>query len=126
VAGARTYKELLIWQRGMQIVEAVYSMTSDFPKSEVYGLTSQIRRSAVSVPSNVAEGYGRKSNGSFVQFLRISMGSLYELETQLLLSERIGYISDKELLGKLLVMIDDESKMINTFIKNIGPSKLTS
>lgn len=109
----------MIWQRGMDIAQAVYELSSGFPSHEVYSLTSQLRRSAVSVPSNIAEGYGRKSNGSFAQFLKISRGSLYELETQLLLAEKVKYIDNPTSLTDILTMIEEEGKMINTFLKKL-------
>ena len=119
MAGAQTYKELLIWQKGMELAETVYKITADFPTSEVYALTNQIRRSAVSVPSNVAEGYGRKSNASFAQYLRIARGSLYEMETQLILANRINYIKNDKLLDVAFTMIEEEGKMLNTFLKRL-------
>jgi len=77
----KTYRDLKVWQRSMDVVTNVYRTSRSFPPDEVYGLTSQIRRSAVSVPSNIAEGYGRGTTTDYVRFLRISVGSLYELQT---------------------------------------------
>ncbi|HEX3487622.1 MAG TPA: four helix bundle protein [Micropepsaceae bacterium] len=88
-----SYQDLRIWQESMSLAEACYRLTRDFPKEESFGLTSQIRRSAASIPANIAEGHGREHTRSFVQYLRISQGSLKELETHLLLSERVGVVS---------------------------------
>jgi len=90
----KTYKDLVIWQKAIDLVTEVYRVTARFPKEELYGLTSQIRRSAVSVPSNIAEGYGRKSTNDYIRFLQISMGSLYELQTQLQIARNLTFIGD--------------------------------
>ena len=90
------FRELKIWQRSMDLVVKVYKKTKTFPKEETFGITFQIRKSAVSVPSNIAEGAGRDSNQQFKHFLAISMGSDNELQTQIELSRRIGYITDED------------------------------
>jgi four helix bundle protein len=87
-----SYQNLVAWQRAMELVTDVYKVTRAFPKEEVYGLTSQLRRAAVSIPSNIAEGQGRKGDGEFRHFLRLSLGSLMEVETQIMISERLGYL----------------------------------
>jgi four helix bundle protein len=87
----RSYKELIAWQKAMDLVSDVYSVSQEFPRDEIYGLTSQVRRAAVSIPSNIAEGQGRRSPKEFVQFLRIARGSIAEVETQLLIAVRLGY-----------------------------------
>ncbi len=92
-----THKDLDVWKAAMEIAKLVYLITSKFPKEELYGLTQQIRRSAVSIPSNIAEGAARNSRKEFIQFLHISLGSLAELETQLLLSEKLGFLQIKEI-----------------------------
>ena len=89
----KTYRELVVWQRAMDFAEAVYRQTGQFPFEETYGLRSQVRRSAVSVPSNIAEGQGRRSTREFLHRLSIAHGSLLEAETQTLLSQRLGYLS---------------------------------
>src|SRR4030042_618477 len=89
----KTYRDLLVWQKSMVLVTEVYKTTRSFPKDELYGLASQMRRSATSIPSNIAEGYGRNSNSDYVRFLRITMGSLYELQTQLDISLNLGYVT---------------------------------
>jgi four helix bundle protein len=103
-------KELKIWNKAMELATEVYRVTADFPKEEKYGLTSQIRRAAVSVPSNIAEGAGRNSNKEFIQYLAISNGSSYELQTQLLLSKNFNLI-DGAALNLILDQIDQIQKM---------------
>lgn len=87
-----THKDLIVWQQSMDIAVDIYSITRDFPKSEEFGLVSQMRRAVVSIPSNIAEGYGRGSRKELQHFLEISVGSASELETQVLISKRIGYM----------------------------------
>ena len=103
-------QELKIWHKAMGLATDVYKATANFPKEEKYGLTSQIRRSAVSVPSNIAEGAGRNSDGEFCNFLGISNGSSYELQTQLMISSRLELIAE-ETLQPLLKTIDELQKM---------------
>jgi len=97
----KDYRELIAWQKGMDLVEMVYRMTDGFPRKEVYGLTSQIRRAVVSIPSNIAEGQARSTTRDFLNFLSIAMGSLKEAETQVLISQRLGYLSEPETSGLL-------------------------
>src|SRR5882762_5664925 len=87
------YRDLSVWQKAMDLTVETYRFSSSFPRSEVYGLTSQLRRAGVSVPSNVAEGYGRGSRKEYVQFLSVGQGSLKELETQMILAHRLGYVT---------------------------------
>jgi four helix bundle protein len=116
--GFKTYKDLKIWIKGIELVAEVYSATKQFPSEELYGLSSQMRRSAVSIPSNIAEGWGRESNKSFIQFLRISKASLFELETQIIIAFNLNYVS-QETRRIMEEMIEEEGKMINAFIKAI-------
>jgi len=88
----KTFRDLLVWQKSMALVTDVYRISTEFPRAEQFGLTSQIRRSAVSVPSNIAEGFGRKSTGDYVRFLNISEGSLYELQTQMEIARNLSYL----------------------------------
>jgi four helix bundle protein len=90
---AKKYSDLVAWQRAMDLVADIYRVSIEFPKSELYGLTSQLRRAAVSVPSNIAEGYGRSGRREFAHALSIALGSLAEVETQILIAERLGYIA---------------------------------
>ena len=107
----QNYRDLVVWQRAMDLVELTYGLTRQFPKEELFALTSQMRRAAISVPSNIAEGQGRGSNADFVRFLRIAYGSLRELETQYLIAQRLRYLDEPHLttvfgdaseVGKLL------------------------
>ena len=88
----KTHKDLDVWNKSVSLVTLVYEVTKSFPKDEIYGLTNQIRRSAVSIPSNIAEGSARQGNKEFAQFLYISLGSLSELETQLIIADNLKYI----------------------------------
>ena len=97
----RDYRDLLIWQTAMKLVKATYTATASFPAAEVYGLASQIRRSAVSVPSNIAEGHGRENDGDFRRFLAIARGSLAELQTQLILSGDLGFVDETAVATRL-------------------------
>ena len=114
------FQELLVWQRSMDITEKVYKISVDFPKEEKYGLTSQIRRSAVSIPSNIAEGAGRNTNGEFKNFLGIASGSSNELFTQLILSHRLDLVSEntvKPLLNELIEVQKMNYALIQKFSK---------
>lgn len=88
----KSYRDLQVWQKAMDLVVEVYHVTVRLPREEVYGLTAQVRRSAISVPSNIAEGHGRSATGDYLHHLSIAQGSLAELETQLMLTERLGYL----------------------------------
>lgn len=114
-----SYKDLLIWQRGMLIAEQVYELTQSFPSSEVYGITSQLRRAGVSIPSNIAEGFGRNATKSYINFIKIARGSLNELETQLILADRLNFTTNPDAFETLLKHIDEEGKMINSFINKL-------
>ena len=117
----RHYQELVAWQRAMEMVVAVYDVTKRFPREEVYGLTSQLRRSAVSVPSNIAEGQGRWGTGEFVQFLGVAHGSLQEAETQLLIAERLRYVT-MEALRCVLELIAETGRLINGLCRSLQTS----
>jgi four helix bundle protein len=97
----KTHKDLEIWKRGMNLVEQIYKTTKEFPKEEIYGLTSQLRRAAVSFPSNIAEGAARSSSREYVQFLYIALGSLSEVETQIIVAEKLKYLSSDKLLEEV-------------------------
>jgi len=114
----KNYKDLDIWKRSIGVVENIYKITKNFPKEEMYGLTSQLRRSAVSIPSNIAEGFARFSNKEYKHFLFISLGSCAELSTQIIIALRLGYFENKE-ADKLLNEIDEISKMTMSLIKKL-------
>ncbi|WP_404320049.1 four helix bundle protein [Malaciobacter canalis] len=107
------YRDLLVWQKSMDLAKQVYMITKYFPKEEVYGLTSQVRRCAVSIPSNISEGKGRGGDKEFVRFLQISLGSLYELQTQLELALSFNYVKNIENILELSLEIE---KMLNKLI----------
>jgi len=90
----KTHKDLEVWKQSMALVDMVYLMTRSFPKEEIYGLTSQIRRAAVSIPSNIAEGAARRSSKEFIQFLHVALGSVSEAETQAIIAQRLNYVDD--------------------------------
>ncbi|OGC93742.1 MAG: hypothetical protein A2W25_06400 [candidate division Zixibacteria bacterium RBG_16_53_22] len=113
-----SYQDLKVWQKAMILTKEAYGITKCFPKDETYGLTSQIRRAAVSIPSNIAEGWGRKSRGDFIRFLTMARGSAAELETQILLSSEIGFYS-KEMAEPFLKNIIEIKKMLNVLIKSL-------
>jgi len=120
----KSYKELNVWQKAYFLCLNIYKLTGSFPGEEKYGLTSQIRRAAVSVPSNIAEGYGRKSTKEYLQLLYIAYGSVCELETQFLLSGDLGY-GKAEDLEKLHQDIGDVERMLKGLIKSLENKHLT-
>jgi four helix bundle protein len=115
---AETYRDLKVWRRAMDLVVDVYRCTATFPKTEVYGLTSQMRRSAVSVPSNIAEGKGRFSRKELVQFLFRARGSLLELETQITIGQELGYLELED--GKRLInLVAEVGRMLNSMVNTL-------
>ena len=92
----KTFRDLLIWQKAMTLVTQTYEITNSFPKQEIFGLTSQIRRCAISIPSNISEGFGRKSNKDFSRFLNIAISSLFEYQTQIEIAKNIHYINENQ------------------------------
>lgn len=116
--GIRTYEDLLIWQKSMNLVTKIYLFSNQIPSCELYGLTSQIRRCAISIPSNIAEGYGRNSKPEFIRFLRIAMGSLFELQTQIRIAYNLKYIS----IDDFNIVFNDTKeieRMLSAFIQSI-------
>lgn len=112
----KDYKELEVWKKGILIVLAIYKTIQKFPKDELYALSDQIKRAAVSIPSNIAEGASRNTTKEFIQFLYIALGSASELETQIIVAEKLGYITDEE---KLLSDITIIRKMLNALISSL-------
>ncbi|HET9406705.1 MAG TPA: four helix bundle protein [Candidatus Sulfotelmatobacter sp.] len=115
---AQHFKDLIVWQKAMDLVTNVYGLTDTFPKREVYSLTDQIRRAAVSIPSNIAEGQAHFSKAEFVHFLRHAMGSLAELETQLLIAERLQY-AQRETIQPCVKQIVEVGKLLNGLINSL-------
>ena len=115
----KSHKDLLIWEKGIEITLSVYQLVQSFPKDKIYNLSNQLKRAAVSIPSNIAEGFGRNSNKSFHHFLSISRGSLFELETQLLIAQQLNFIENENLFNQTQKLIEEESKMINAFSKSL-------
>ena len=115
----QSYKELIVWQKSMDLAVEVYRLTNLFPKHELYGITSQMRRAAISIPSNIAEGYGRKYTKEFNQFLSVAYGSCLELETQLILAERLSLalLSEFDKAQSLLIEV---SKMLLSLIGKLN------
>ena len=112
------FRNLLIWQKSMVLVTKIYTVTNNFPKEEVFGLTSQIKRSAISIPSNIAEGLGRESSKELLRFLKISIGSLFELQTQLEIAKNIIYL-DEETFKNLYEDTRELERMIVSFTNKI-------
>ncbi len=115
----RSYRDLVVWQKAMELVTGVYRATARFPHDEIYGLTSQVRRAAVSVPSNIAEGQGRLSENEFRHFLGLARGSLMEVETQLQIAENLGYLQQKE-NHELLRSACEVGKILNGLIASVS------
>ena len=113
-----THKDLRVWQQSIEMVTSIYKMTKAFPKDELFGLVSQMRRAAVSVPSNIAEGYARGTDKEKLHFLRISSGSMSEIETQLILSLNLGYFG-QETYNELSEQITSVWKQLNALISSI-------
>ena len=117
-ADINSYRDLLVWQHAMDFAVLCYSLTRSFPREEMFGLTSQIRRAASSVAANIAEGHGRENSGSFVQFLRVAQGSLKETETHLLLSERVGFLQPDK-LALAMKSCDEIGRMLRSLIRAV-------
>jgi len=113
-----SYRDLKVWQRGMKLVEQVYTLTEPFPASEKYELTSQLRRAAVSVPSNIAEGWGHSSQKQYIHFLELARSSLFEIETQIRIANRLGYVNADE-RDQLLSETDAQSKMLLSLMRSL-------
>ena len=114
-APARTFEDLIVWQKAHDLTLAVYKATEGFPKTEIYGLTSQFRRAAVSIPANIAEGFRKRGRADKARFLNISQGSVEECRYYLILSRDLGYIETEELDSKL----SEASKLLNAYIKTL-------
>jgi four helix bundle protein len=114
----KSFRDLKIWHKGIDMVKDIYQETRDFPKEEIYGLTSQIRRAAISIPSDIAEGHIRQYRAEFKQFLSVALGSLAELETQIMISKELNYISTEKTKNSIDKM-SSLGKMIRSLIKEL-------
>lgn len=114
-----TYKDLVVWQKGIDLIEKIYRMTRAFPKEELYGLTSQLRRAAVSIASNIAEGQGRTSTGEFRHFVGMARGSALEVETQLIIAERLQFLEAAQ-AAPALKECDDIKRMLHGLAESLG------
>ncbi len=115
----KSYKELDVWKKGIEIVDFAYKVTNKFPREEQYGLAAHMQRTAVSIPSNIAEGFSRQHTKEYQQFCYIALGSCAELETQLIIAQRRNYVS-KENFAKLEEYLDHESRMLRNLIKSLN------
>ena len=118
----KKYQELIAWQKAIALVTEIYKASSGFPREEMYGLTSQLRRAAVSVPSNVAEGQGRATSGEFIQFLCHARGSLFEVETQVIVAHNLSYLSDAQ-CEMLIANISELGRILNGLISSLQRRK---
>jgi four helix bundle protein len=116
-----THKDLDVWKKSMELATRVYAVTAQFPKEELYGLTSQIRRCAISIPSNIAEGAARQSRKEFIQFLHIASGSIAELETQLLLASKMGFAARIDALTQL----EEVRRMLLGLLRSLKKKPIT-
>lgn len=113
------YKDLLVWQKGIALAKDAYRLTRDFPQDEKWGLISQMRRAAISVPSNIAEGQARRTTKDFVQFISIAEGSVAELDTQLVLAYELGYC-DRETAAPIAGILDELRRMLNSLRRKLS------
>ncbi len=121
----RSYRDLIVWQKAMALAAACYFKTRTFPRSEMYGITSQIRRAAASVPANIAEGNGRETTGAYINSLRIAQGSLKELETHVLLANTVELMNN-EASTELLGACDDVGKLLRALIRSLQAKEMGS
>ncbi|MDP2671666.1 MAG: four helix bundle protein [bacterium] len=117
-----SYKELTVWQRSIELVEEIYKLTAKFPKEETYGLVSQLRRAAVAIPSNIAEGYQRGHKAEYIQFLRVAFASSSEVETQLIIAEKLEQTKKLD-YSKATNLLEETRKMLNKMISNLKGAK---
>jgi four helix bundle protein len=115
----RNYQDLIVWQKAMHLVEEIYTASRSFPREEVYGLTSQLRRAAVSIPSNIAEGQGRRTAADFVRHLSISYGSLREVETQTIIAARLQYLT-KQRCQEILKLAGEVGRLLNGLMSSLA------
>ena len=118
----QSFRELIVWQKALRLAIEVYNVSKNFPREELYGLTSQIRRAAFSIPANIAEGYARRHLGEYLQFLSIAYGSGAELETGLIIIREIGLLPKKD-FDKLMQLLDEVMRMLNALMKSLKKTK---
>jgi len=122
MAKIKTYRDLIVWQKSITLVTEIYEITKRFPRDETYGLISQIRRCAVSIPSNIAEGYGRNSTSDYIRFLHIATGSLYELQTQLEIAFNLEYLK-KTVFDKLYESSREIERMLSSMSRKLNEKR---
>jgi four helix bundle protein len=115
----KTYRDLIVWQKSMSLVTEIYKVLKVFPKDEIYGLTGQIRRSAISIPSNIAEGFGRASTNDYIRFLKVATGSLYELQTQVDIASNLGYLQ-KHTYNEIYELSREVERMLSSLIRRLN------
>jgi len=118
----KTYRDLVVWQKAMLLVTEIYKLTKSFPTDEIYGLTSQMRRCAISIPSNIAEGYGRNSTSDYIRFLHIAAASLYELQTQLEISQNLLYLKNRD-FDRLYESSREIERMLSSLAKKVNTAR---
>jgi four helix bundle protein len=111
----RDYRDLLAWQKALELVKTVYKETAAFPRDEIFGIVAQLRRASVSISSNIAEGQGRRSKGEFLRYLHIALGSLAEAETQILISQNLGFLRQKQ-AERLISLTSETGRLINGLV----------
>ena len=117
----KNYQDLIAWQRAMDLVELVYKASARFPREEIYALTSQVRRAAVSIPSNIAEGQGRRTTSDFLRHLSIAYGSLREVETQILIAARLNYATAAQ-VDLIMMKAGEVGRLLNGLMNSLSPS----
>ena len=122
MAKINSYKDLIAWQKAVDMVEAVYKLTAKYPTDERFGLVSQSRRAAVSVPSNIAEGYGRRTKADYVRFLDIARGSANEVETQLLIAVRLGFVTESD-AGEATALVLEVQRILKGLVSSLEGAK---
>jgi len=114
-----TFGKLIVWQKGILLSKKIYQITKTFPREELYGLTDQLKRSSVSIPSNIAEGYGRNSRADYKRFLSIALGSVYELQTQLIISKELNFLNEK-IYNEIISLSKEIDRMLYAMIKKLN------
>jgi four helix bundle protein len=114
----KNYKELIVWQKGIELVKKVYQLSKYFPSEEKYGMVSQITRATVSIPANIAEGSSRNSDKDYARFLQVALGSAFEVQTYLVIAKEMRWI-DESKINEVEILLEEEIKMIHSFIKKL-------